>query len=418
MEQLHTALPEDQGKIIRRKQFEHLYNHPSGVTLSQYRLWRVGDLEETLPIRKEQLQASLNGLKSQLTAMTGRSDFPSETSHAFSKPPADISDFGAPTRGLLHPVVKDRLSKQLNTLVERYKYTPETTVFRPSVAQSYLRSLVGLRNQVYRKTDKYLSNNCGEELAEGTTRAELIEAVEEFRQSMMEHSTLTQDKAIQMAEELDVISKIETKYDTMIESQIRTLYSKVKVARDEYQRLNEEQGTAESRVDSYRANADYYAATALLKERFSDLVDSSGRSTKSKQQDGELDIVAGKEYLDRAWELKHTEVKPVETLLEEMSIQPEQSSDVQVARQDGHETATAKPWRKSTNFNWADNDDDDEWWEEQLKGVGVDITETSDKDEASEDEGAADDGGSRLSAPTTKENVWFSSAPSSKYLFG
>ncbi|WVQ77849.1 hypothetical protein IAR50_007546 [Cryptococcus sp. DSM 104548] len=414
IDKAHTVLVEDQEKTVKRKLYEDLFDGPKGVISGVYETTRIGDLVELLTSRKEHLEGSLKELKDDWTAATGQPDYPQETALPVTNfSPEEISDFGMPTEMLLIPLAYDRLSKQLNEVVDTYEYDPETNVFRPSIAQSYLRSFVGLQDQVHHRFDKYLRENTqGVDVPEKATRAQLLEASHAHRHSML-RSTATRKEGRRLTREFDQASKIEAKYDTMIESLVGSLYAKVETARDNFERINEEQDTRESRVNAYRSNADFHAATALVKEHYPNLVHSTNRSGKSHQQDIQLDIVAAKEYLDMAWkEWKASEADetPVETLLDELSLAPaKEGRDMSL---EGSETATARKWKPTANFSWADDDDDDGWWKEQMKYLGGDTERSGEEDKTSS-------AGPATSPQRSRGNVWFSSTvPSSKRLFG
>ncbi|WVQ74309.1 hypothetical protein IAR50_003906 [Cryptococcus sp. DSM 104548] len=429
VERLHTALTEYQEKIVRRKQYEYLFNRPGGLEEDLYDSSRVGDLGELLTNRIKHLQRSWNGLEDTYKAatMTGH-EGASDPSFLLLHPPeddtatiskADVSNFGIPTEKLLQPAAHDHLSQKLNTLVIVYEYRPETDAFRPSIAQSYMRSLVGLRDQVHHRFDQFLSDNADGNVTEGAPRSDLLEAFHTKRQSMERSTDIRGAARFRLTREYDQASKIETKYDALIERLVRSLYTKVKTARNDYERIHDEQRTKQSRVDSYRANADFYAATGFLKEHYPEPA-ADGIEMKNQQRDRQRDIVTAKEYLDKAWNVSRmaeespvalevlldeislepksnkAEENPVEALVEETFLEAEQSdATVQDVSQNVSQdllTATAKPW-KSSSFDWAeaDENDDQEWWKEQSKIYGF---TTTDDDQVS----------SRKSS-----NVWFKS---------
>ncbi|TYJ51221.1 hypothetical protein B9479_008220, partial [Cryptococcus floricola] len=418
VDELHTVLSEEHEKVIQRQQYQHLFNDPVGVELGMYDTSRIGDLGELLTNRIKHLQGSLDGLKNAWTHVTGHpgdfSALPFGDPHDTTKD-SDIANFGIPGDMILQYNGFDSLSRKLDTLVEGYKYEPETTVFRPSIAQSYSRSLVGLRDQVHGRYDDFLRDNSGGAGAteEGTERTKLLESFQQANRKLM---ATNRGAARSLVRENDQASRIEAKYDEKIESLVRSLHNKVKDGRDEYERIHDEEDTSQSRVDSYRASADFFAAAGFLKEHYPIGINSS--NAKSQQQEIQTDKIAAKQLLDMAWEAsRNTEEKPVAELLDEMSLAPPEQDrpTAQLSLETG-QTATSGPWKPARN--WADDDDDDEWWKEELDKLSKAKTGQSNEDGTL---GAPSTSGERsnVSAPATERaNAWFGPAPASRRLFG
>ncbi|TYJ57953.1 hypothetical protein B9479_001309 [Cryptococcus floricola] len=414
-DRFHTILSEKDEKVVRRRHYEHLFDHcDDGLEPGLYHNSRVGDLLELLPERKKHLQASLQEIEETWETATGHpGDFSQASKKArdnvYSVSPG-VSNFGIPTDLLLQSTAYDALSKQLKTLVDEYKYEPETTVFRPSIAQSYFRNLVGLRDQVHDRFDKFLRDNSGGNATEGATREELLKAFQANRQSMERTASR------KLARDHDHASRTEAKYDTMVESLARALHTKVKSCRDDFEQIHNEQDTVESRVNSYRASADLYSAEGFLKDLYPVVFDSS--NSKALQQEKHMDAIAAKQYLDMAWEASRglEESPPVEELINKLSLAPEQSRPVQLSLET-RETATAGPWK--SNFNWAEDEDDEEWWKDEISKLAAVNKSQQDDSMASDSRSAGGDGRSRLSAPAAKkDNPWFGSVPASRRLFG
>ncbi|ODN94793.1 hypothetical protein L198_04938 [Cryptococcus wingfieldii CBS 7118] len=203
----------------------------------------------------------------------------------------------------------------------------------------------------------------------------------------------------------------------MVESLARALHTKVKSCRDHFEQIHNEQDTVESRVNSYRASADLYAAEGFLKDHYPVVFDSS--NSKTLQQEKHMDAIAAKQYLDMAWEASRglEESPPVEELIDKLSLAPEQSRSVQLSLET-RETATAGPWKSS--FNWAEDEDDEEWWKDEISKLAA-VNKSQEDDSMASDSRSAggDDGRSRLSAPAAEnENAWFGPVPASRRLFG
>ncbi|TYJ51222.1 hypothetical protein B9479_008221, partial [Cryptococcus floricola] len=223
VDELHTVLSEEYEKKIQRQHYRHLFNHSDGVDLNLYDTLRVGDLGELLSNRQKHLEESLHKLKDAWAHVTGH---PGDFSALALTQPDDIirddfelciTNFGIPHDMVLQSYGFDRLSRKLTTLMEGYKYEPETTVFRPSIAQSYLRSLVGLRDQVHGRYDDFLRDNSGGAGAtgEGTERPKLLESFQQANRKLM---ATNRGAARSLVRENDQAIKIEIKYDEKIES--------------------------------------------------------------------------------------------------------------------------------------------------------------------------------------------------------
>ncbi|ODN99003.1 hypothetical protein I350_07155 [Cryptococcus amylolentus CBS 6273] len=416
VDELHPVLSEEHEKMFQRRHHQHLFNHPDGANVEMYNSSRIGDLGELLTNRIKHLHGSLNNLKDGWTQVTGHpGDFSVELGDPHdTMEDSGIANFGIPGYMILQSNGFDRVSQKLDTLVEGFKYEPETTVFRPSIAQSYLRSLVGLRDQVHARYDDFLRNYSrgGDVLEEGAERTKLLD---NFNRTTRQLMASNRDAARSLVMKNDQTSRIETKYDEKIESLVRSLHNKVKEGRDEYERIHDEEGTSQSRVDSYRASADFCAAEGFLKEHYPTGNDNS--NAKSQQQQRQLDVIAAKQ-LDMAWEAsRNTEEEPVEELLDEMSLAPPEQDrpTAQLSLETGH-TATSEPWKSA--FNWADDEDDEEWWKEEMSKLSKPKTGQSNEDETL---GAPSTSGERsdVSVPATERaNAWLGSVPASRRLFG
>ncbi|ODN73338.1 hypothetical protein L202_07878 [Cryptococcus amylolentus CBS 6039] len=78
------------------------------------------------------------------------------------------------------------------------------------------------------------------------------------------------------------------------------------------------------------------------------------------------------------------------------------------------ETVTAGPWKSS--FNWADDEDDEEWWKDEMSRIAAVDKSQEDDSMASDSRSAGGDGRSRLSAPAAEnENAWFGSSECSGF---
>ncbi|TYJ51152.1 hypothetical protein B9479_008293, partial [Cryptococcus floricola] len=223
VDELHTVLPEEYEKKIQREHYYQLFNHSDGVDLNLYDTLRVGDLGELLKNRQKHLEESLHKLKDAWAHVTGH---PGDFSGLALTQPYDIirndfelgiANFGIPHDMILQSNGFDRLSRKLTTFMEGYKYEPETTVFRPSIAQSWLRSLAGLRDQVHDRYDDFLRDNSGGAGAteEGAERTKLLES---FQQAIRKLMATNRGAARSLVRENDQASKMEAKYDEKIES--------------------------------------------------------------------------------------------------------------------------------------------------------------------------------------------------------
>ncbi|TYJ57939.1 hypothetical protein B9479_001294 [Cryptococcus floricola] len=386
VEKLHTVLSEPFEKESQLQQCDSLFNDPRpNVSNVIFKGARLGDLGELLENRSRRVENAL--LHNRLESSDAARNVAEQTSEGVvrttlgeegeSAAQRDIFSFGAPSNLRPNAQAYDKLSRALEMMVDGFTYEPETTHFRPSIAQSYMGSLVSLRNQVHGKLDSFLIENSKGEFKENTPREELVTAFDHKRSSMT-GSADGRKAASKMYGEYYSLTKVEAKVDTMVDNLVHNLRSKIEAAQIEHAAMHTEQGTKQSLVNHYRTLSDLFAANVLVEDYYPTEVATTKKQKSKQLHERQVDIEKSKATLDQAWEeatrtpdeaqtegaLEHavSSVALEDVTEEEEDVPKEVKSEIA-------DNATAAPWRP-TGVAWADYEEDKDlnWWkaEEEL----------------------------------------------------
>ncbi|ODN94781.1 hypothetical protein L198_04925 [Cryptococcus wingfieldii CBS 7118] len=430
VEKLHAVLSEPLEKESQLEQCNSLFNDPRpNVSNAIFKGARLGDLGELLDNRSRRVENAL--LLNRLDSSDAAKNVAEQTSEGVvrttlgeedeSAAQRDIFSFGAPSNLLTNAQAYDKLSRALGMMVDGFTYEPETTHFRPSIAQSYMRSLVSLRDQVHGKFDSFLIENSEGEFKENTPREELVKAFDHKRNSM----TGSADAR-----------KAAPKVDTMVENLVHDLHSKIQTAQIGYEAIHTQQGTKQSLVNHYRALSDLSAANALVKEYYPTEVATTKKQKSRQLHERQLDMEKSKATLDLAWEeatRTHDEAQTegaLEHAVSRVTLEDvtEEVEDVpKEVRSKIPDNATAAPWKSS--FNWAEDEDEADltWWlvgesqfRQKTRRLRGETTTPTGSSFAGDDQEGSDPSVTDLSSATgTGGNAWFrpGGLPASKRLF-
>ncbi|TYJ57917.1 hypothetical protein B9479_001272 [Cryptococcus floricola] len=431
VERSHTILSKKSEKAVQKIEASFLLNDQSGYyDDTTFNETRIGDLEYHLEHKLAEVDhqkfvlddgwKKLTGLPVDYVQIEQEMDAEAEAVQGSQQSVATLSGYGIPQDILFQPSTLEFTEQKLQKIQDTFEYSPETSAYRPSAAQSHVKNLIALKSDVVSQLDAFLKAKVDQVDSKDVPRSQLLDLYESKKRSLTgdRESRL---KSARMTAALSRYTDIEKKWEKLTKSAADRILQKVEDARDGLEQISQETQDIQDQSRYCRAQSDFATINALINESFQPAFDSKA-SKKAWLNEIQKDRTHAKSSLEKSWRLPRATSEPSPATVEEgvQTLMIDESPEViepslSLGKEAEQETATARPW--VSGYAWADeveeNDDTAfdkefaEWLaaEKKRNGRGTATVPSTPASELHDAEPAI----SNVSAPVVTTNRWMRS---------